>query len=425
MTPEEERAPLPAVVRALHATASPKELRLERGTYVVGASSRADFVVDDDSVSRRHASLTLTPRGVLVEDLKSSNGTFYLGQRVEKMVLALGSHLRIGDIELYIDADPAALEAGGSGPERYRELLGVSAPMRELFLKLARLEGSLVNILILGESGTGKELIARSIHQGSAVARGPFVPVDCGAIPSGLIASTLFGHRKGAFTGAVTSQVGAFEAANDGTLFLDEIGELPLEAQPALLRALESGHIQPVGETTPRPVRVRVLAATNRDLGAAIEQEQFRQDLYYRLAVVLLQVPPLRDRTEDIEVLVRRFASEAGCGTLPKDVVAELRRRHWPGNARELRNAVQAYIAVGTLPQPRGSSASALDACLRQHVADLPPYDELKRDVIDRLTRSYLMALMSHTGGNQSAAARVSGLERSYLRTLLGRYELL
>ena len=425
MTPGTDRPPLAALIRLKDGDDSSPALRLERGSCVIGAGVGVDLVVADDTVSRQHVRLTLTPHGVLVEDLESSNGTFYLGQRVAKMVLSLGSHIRIGDVELVIDADLDELLGDGVGPDRYGELLGVSPAMRKLFHMLLRLEGSLVSILIQGDSGTGKELIARSIHHASAVARGPFVAINCGAIPRELISSTLFGHKRGAFTGAVESHVGAFEAADGGTLFLDEIGELPLESQPTLLRALESGEILPVGETDVRQVQVRVLAATNRDLLSAVEQRSFREDLYYRLAVVALHVPALSERPEDIEVLVRHFARDAGGANLPGDVVDELRQRAWPGNARELRNAVQAYVAIGALPQLRAGAASTLDTSLRGYVSKLEPYGVMKQDVVDRMTRAYLLAVMSHAGGNQSEAARVAGLERSYLRKLLLRYELL
>ncbi|MEQ9325427.1 MAG: sigma-54-dependent Fis family transcriptional regulator, partial [Polyangiaceae bacterium] len=291
---------LPAVVVVSGARATPDRYRLERGSCVVGAGSQADLIVDDPEVSRRHVELTLVPEGVLVADLGSRNGTFYLGQRVERMTLALGSRLKIGSAELRLEVDPDALTAADDAPSEYRGLRGSSAPMRKLFARLSRLEGSLVNVLIQGESGVGKELIASALHQGSSLAAEPMVTLNCGALPRELVASELFGHNKGAFTGAHADREGAFERADGRTLFLDEIGELPLDVQPMLLRALESGEVTRVGGNAPKRVKVRVIAATNRDLSDEVAAARFREDLYFRLAVVTLEVPPLRDRAADI-----------------------------------------------------------------------------------------------------------------------------
>src|SRR6185503_10855221 len=228
-------------------------------------------------------------------------------------------------VEIAIDPDLVSLhgspEAESAG---YRGLVGVSAAMRRIFAILLRLEGSLINVLIEGESGVGKELIARALHEGSSVHEGPLVIVNCAALGRELVLSELFGHRKGAFTGAVEARKGAFEAADGGTLFLDEIGELPLDVQPMLLRALESGEAKPLGENAPRKVRVRVVAATSRDLEQEMQAGRFREDLYYRLAVVKLTIPPLRERPEDVEVLAQRFASAAGLGALPPEVIERL-----------------------------------------------------------------------------------------------------
>jgi transcriptional regulator with GAF, ATPase, and Fis domain len=295
--------------------------------------------------------------------------------------------------------------------------------MRHLCAILQRLEGSLVNVLVQGESGVGKELVARAIHQGSPRADGPLVVVNCGAIARELILSELFGHKKGAFTGALERRVGAFEAADGGTIFLDEIGELPLEVQPVLLRALESGEVRPVGENEAKTVSVRVIAATNRDLEEGVKAGAFRADLYYRLAVVKLAVPPLRERPEDIELLAQSFARAAGVG-LPAEVLDKLSRRPWAGNARELRNAVEAYAALGTLPEGGGPESPLLDFALRQVVDLARPYAEQKELVAEAFARSYLRALLAKTAGNQSEAARISGLERSYLGKLLVKYRI-
>jgi DNA-binding NtrC family response regulator len=290
---------------------------------------------------------------------------------------------------------------------------------------LLGLEGSLVNVLVTGESGTGKELVARALHDGSSVAAGPFVTVNCGAIPRELVASELFGHRRGAFTGAVDARKGAFESADGGTLFLDEIGELPVDVQPSLLRALESGEIRAVGADRVSNVRVRVVAATNRDLRTEVGAGRFREDLFYRLAVVELAMPALRERIEDIEELANAFATAAGAPALDAQTIAKLHARRWPGNVRELRNVVQAYIALGQLPRegPAGG-VDSLDDALTRLIDVSRPYADLKDDLTDRFTRLYLEALMKHTQNNQSAAARMSGLDRSWLWRLLVKHEV-
>jgi DNA-binding NtrC family response regulator len=306
----------------------------------------------------------------------------------------------------------------------YRGMVGVSRPMRRLFAMLTRLEGSLAAVLIHGESGVGKELVARALHEGSSVSGAPFVPVNCGAIPRELVASELFGHRRGAFSGAHEARRGAFESADGGTLFLDEIGELPLEIQAVMLRALDLGEIRPVGDDTSRRVKVRVVAATNRNLETEVRANRFRQDLFYRLAVVRLNVPALRERPDDIEPLARRFAATIGLQSLDPGVIAQLRARSWPGNARELLNAIQVYAALGDVPEAPRIGADVLDQGLGELVDVNRPYADQKDEMTDRFTRIYLRALLAHTAGNQSQAAKLAGLNRSYLGKLLGKYGL-
>ena len=247
------------------------------------------------------------------------------------------------------------------GRASYGELVGSSSAMRQVFGMLSRLESSLVNVLVERESGTGKELVARAIHEHSPAAAGPFVALNCGAMDRSLARSELFGHRRGAFTGASEAHAGAFEAASGGTLFLDEIGELPYDVQPLLLRALEAGAITRMGDTDQHLVKVRIVAATNRDLASEVRAGNFRDELYFRLAVVRIALPPLRDRPEDIALLAQRFAQEVGLSELGADVSRELGRRRWPGNARELRNAIHAYAVLGSVPEHRCEREGALD----------------------------------------------------------------
>jgi DNA-binding NtrC family response regulator len=387
---------------------------------VVGAGHDADFVLEDETVSRRHVELKLVPEGVELVDLGSRNGTFYLGQRVQHMVLALGSRIRLGRVELILSADEeevsrlSAAEADG-----YGALIGSSPVMRHVYGVLERLEGSLATVLLTGESGTGKEVVARTLHERSLVAAGPFVAVNCGALDRALVRSELFGHARGAFTGAIESRAGAFEAASGGTLFLDEVAELPLDTQPVLLRALEMATVQRVGETTERKVKVRLVAATNRKLEELVREGKFREDLYYRLLVVRLTLPPLRDRPADIPELVRKFALDLGLPPIPPGVMAQLTARAWPGNVRELKNAVQAYAALGSLPVAAGAGDGNIDVALRAAVDLAKPYADLKDALLERFQRVYLELLMAQTDGNQSEASRISGIDRSHLNKLL------
>jgi transcriptional regulator with GAF, ATPase, and Fis domain len=417
--------PLGAIVRVVDATARPQTKKLGATPIKIGKGDDNDIVINVSTVSRQHVELALDGDGVVVTDLGSKNGSFYLGQRIEKMRLTLGARIKLGDeVTLAIEPDQESLAGLAYDGDSYRDMLGTSAQMRHIFAILKRLEGSLATVLVDGESGVGKEVIARAIHEGSRVASGPMVVLNCGALPRELIGSELFGHKRGAFTGATENRKGAFESADGGTLFLDEIGELPVDLQPSLLRALETGDVRPIGGDSSRKVTVRVIAATNRDLEAEVQNGGFREDLFYRLAVVRMSVPPLRERVEDIEPLARGFAKHAGLPELPPAVIEQLKARAWPGNARELRNAVQAYAALGVLPQPSRSKAATLDLGLREMVDPRVPYAEQKDAFVDRFTQAYLERLLENTGGNQSAAARVAGLDRGYLGKLVQKYNL-
>jgi DNA-binding NtrC family response regulator len=417
--------PLGAVVRFEGAQARPPVLRLGAGPSVVGSAPNCDVVVADKAVSRQHLELELVADGVRVRDLGSRNGTFFQGQRVERMTVGLGARLSLGSATLVLDADRSELDhAPVLEEDNYRGIVGVSPAMRRMFGAMQRLEGSLVTVLVEGESGVGKERVALALHEGSRVADGPFLPINCGAIPRELVASELFGHRRGAFSGALDARRGAFEAADGGTLFLDEIGELPLEMQPMLLRALELGEVRSLGDDAARRVSVRVVAATNRDLEADVRVGRFRHDLFYRLAVVRLAVPPLRERPEDVAPLARLFAAGAGLSDLPEAVVAELAHRSWPGNVRELKNAVTGYAALGALPQARSRAPGELERLVGELVDPDRPLAEQKEDLVDAFTRSYLRTVLARAAGNQSEAARRAGLNRSYMLRLLAKYGL-
>ena len=340
------------------------------------------------------------------------------------MVVGLGGQLTLGRVTLAIEADTEALREGLSfGGVGYAGILGETLPMRQLFALLTRLEGSLASVLVEGESGVGKELVARALHDNSRVSNGPFVTVNCGAIAHELVAAELFGYHKDGLSGAQGGKQGAFESADNGTLFLDEIAELPLDVQPVLLRALETGEVRSVGSDATRRVHVRILAASNRDLSSEVKAGRFREDLFYRLAVVRLLVPPLRERLPDVKVLARHFAESAGLGGLPDDVVAQLQSRSWPGNVRELRNAIQYYAALGTVPADRARwGGDSLDMSLSEFVDVAQTYADQKDALFERFTRVYLQRLMLAAKNNQSEAARISAIDRTYLRKLLAKF---
>jgi two-component system, NtrC family, response regulator AtoC len=298
-------------------------------------------------------------------------------------------------------------------------LVGRSPGLLEVYKQVARAAASDVPVLITGETGTGKEMVARSLHQRSARAKGPFIPVDCGAIAESLMESELFGHAKGSFTGASSARRGLFEEADGGTLFLDEIGDVGSRVQSQLLRALQEGEIRRVGESQTVKVDVRVVAATNKDLKAAVEEGRFREDLLYRLDVVHLHLPPLRDRREDIPSLVEHFAASHARGAAPVVTQAAMERLtgyDWPGNVRQLENVVARAIALsssgiigpGDIPAPIG------DAPVKStnFASDLPTLAEL--------SRRYAAHVLQHTGGNKSEAARLLDVDRKTLYKLIG-----
>ncbi len=424
---EKRPGPLVAFVRLRGPDGSAGSLRLTTAPSVIGTGSDCDLVVSDRTVSRRHVELSLVPEGVLVRDLDSRNGTFYLGQRVERIVLNIGAQLMLGGegltVDLHLDDAVLANELHYEEDE-YHNMLGTAPAMKRLFALLSRLEGSLATVLIEGESGVGKQLVAEAIHAGSSRASGPLDTVNCGAIPKDLIGTELFGHKRGAFTGAYESRKGAFERARSGTLFLDEIAELPLELQPALLRVLESRVFRPVGGEQDLPTDARIIAATNRDLEVEVAAGGFREDLFYRLAVVRLEVPALAERRQDVPRLAQKFARDFELDALPAEILGELERREYPGNVRELRNVVQGYAALGVLPRKNRSQAQVLDLALAAAVDTSSSYAAQKELIVDVFTRHYLVELMKQTGGNQSAAARIAGLDRTHLGRLLAKFGL-
>jgi DNA-binding NtrC family response regulator len=309
--------------------------------------------------------------------------------------------------------------------------------MRMVFALLDRAAASSSTILVEGETGTGKEATVRSIHEASARRGGPYVIVDCGAIPGHLLESELFGHEKGAFTGAVDRRIGAFEAADGGTIFLDEIGELPLELQPKLLRVLESRHVRRVGSAQHRDLDFRVVAATNRDLRQEVNAGRFRADLYYRLGVVRIRLPPLRERPEDVAILAQHILDRLDAPVEDKapfttpEFIARLSAGAWTGNVRELRNFLEQCVvlrhelAVTTDDVPDGDGDGDGGARDRALVVDVgKPYAEERRRALDAFEAAYVAGVLEAHGNNVSRAARAAGLGRVYFYELLRRHRI-
>src|SRR5262249_37652823 len=323
---------------------------LDEGTTMVGTHADNDLVLSDATVSRYHLEVRVRRDGIEVRDLDTTNGTKHGGARVGQVVLTGAARLRLGKhTELDVEPVDASVELSEWPGDRFGDVLGSTSPMKRLFALLAKAAPTEATILLQGGTGTGQEANAEAVHHASRRARGPFIVVDCGSIPHELIASELFGHAKGSFTGAAADKQGLIEAANRGTLFLDEIGELALDLQPQLLRVLDRRQIRRVGKTQSVDVDIRVIAATHRALGAMVRAGQFREDLYYRLAVVATQVPPLRDRKQDIPALATWFAEKMGRGSFAQSpsLLDQLQRHDWPGNVRELRNVVERALSLG------------------------------------------------------------------------------
>jgi DNA-binding NtrC family response regulator len=393
----------------------------------IGTHSSNDLVLFDPSVSRFHCKLSFDDDVWRVQDTGSLNGTELDGVRIRDADLKGEGTLTLGDCVLQARGLEPAIEVTVPDAESFGSLAGTSVAMRKLFAQLEKVAASEINVLVEGESGTGKELVASEIFQRGPRADKAFVIVDCGAISPSLVESELFGHVRGAFTGADRDRIGAFEAANEGTVFLDEIGELPLELQPKLLRAIEARAIRRVGDVRARKVDVRVIAATNRDLHREVNRGRFREDLYFRLAVMTVQVPPLRERIEDLPALVRSFLT--ALGVTPQDqrdlfspsVLAELAGHDWPGNVRELRNYVERSVVLQeALPASKRLSPEPASP-----ESDTPvPFKLAKDAVVDTFERSYLSALLESTAGNISKAARKGGMDRMYLHRLIQKHGL-
>ncbi|HVH44024.1 MAG TPA: sigma 54-interacting transcriptional regulator [Labilithrix sp.] len=392
-------------------------------TFVVGSSPTADLRLSDDRVAPEHLRLSLHSDGVRVRDLDTNGGTWMGTLRINDVILSKSTSFLLGETTLVLQIEDGPPVDHADATKRFGEAIGESSAMRRLFSVLEQASSSDVSVLINGESGVGKDVLATALHARSERAGGRFVAVDCGAISPSLIESELFGHERGAFTGADCQRVGAFVQADGGTLFLDEIGELPIDLQPKLLRTLESREVRPVGARSTRPVDVRIIAATNRNLAQAVSANEFRRDLYYRLAVLRVDVPPLRERKEDILPLARAFLKRISgheTATIPPELEALLLSYSWPGNVRELKNIIHRYAVLGTASplftgEPSGANTSSLDDL--SHLS----YQEARAVALERFERTYVPSVLTRVGNVVAHAALHAGVRRASFHRMLKR----
>jgi DNA-binding NtrC family response regulator len=407
-----------------------KSLRGEKRSLLFGTHPSSDLVLTDPHVSRLHARLDVEDAEYVIRDLGSTNGTRVGGVRIREACLEDGTVVEIGQTRVRFKLLDEPFKIALAAEDTFEGLLGRSVPMREVFALCARVAPTEAPVLIQGETGTGKELVARAIHQRSRRTGKPFVVLDCGAVPPTLIESELFGHERGAFTGAVQSRAGVFERAHGGTVFLDELGELSIELQPKLLRVLESGELMRLGAEKEKVVDVRIVAATNRDLTRLIAEGRFRADLYYRLAVIRIVVPPLRERRDDIPHLAAAFARAALEGYRPplapvtlEAVFERLKHHEWPGNVRELRNIVERAVI---LADPKLIRAGALDAAqeLGRSVENSIHRRISLRAARAEREREYLTDLLRVTEGDLDEASRIAQVHRKSLERLIRKHKI-
>lgn len=432
-----------------------KVFDISKTKIYVGRSPVNDITIKDTSISSTHFELRAEEDGLLLRDLGSTNGTLLGGCRVREVYLAPNTSFRAGNTTFSFQPSDEVVEIPLSAEEHFQGVIGRSVAMREVFATLAKVAPSELTCLIEGDTGTGKERIARAIHDASRRSSKPYVVLDCSSIPKDLMESYVFGHEKGAFTGAVSLHKGAFEQANGGTLFMDEIGELDISLQPKLLRVLENREFKRVGGNQTIRTDVRVIAATNRDLRQMVNEGTFREDLYFRLGVINLALPSLKGRREDIPLLVESFLADVATRRpdMPKfrltaDALDMLLSYSWPGNVRELKNVIDRAASLASsatieradlqlanslsaspmamieAPATRGGSVVDSDDVSKIKVDLNLPYKEGKQVVLDIFEYDYLKKLIAEFDGNISQAAKQAGLTRYHLRELLKKHDL-
>ena len=414
-----------------------REKVFDQSAITIGAMEDNDLVLNHETVSRYHGKVVQEQDGYILVDLASTNGTFINRVRIREAYLRPGCTMQIGKVELQFYFADEKVPIVPSRKDRLGPLVGRSIKMREIYGIIEKIAPTGTTVVIEGETGTGKEVVAQAIHQLSDRTTGPMMVFDCGAVPENLIESELFGHEKGSFTGAVMTRQGLFEMAHGGTLFLDELGELSLDLQPKLLRALEQREIRRVGSNKPIRVDVRVIAATNRNLEEEVRAGRFREDLFYRLSVVRIALPPLRERPEDITPLTRHLLDTGAFNRLPggghrvEDIDREaldlLAGYRWPGNVRELVNVIERAISFS-----EGGAIKPADLPETIRLAGSNPgisaatgevtFKDAKERWITSFERDYILALLKKNNGNISHAAREADIDRKYFRKLMRKY---
>ncbi|MBK7539028.1 MAG: sigma 54-interacting transcriptional regulator [Myxococcales bacterium] len=448
------------------------EWTFDREEVRIGSMDDNDVVLDDDTVSRYHCKIVQEDTGYVLVDLRSTNGSFVNKVRVREAFLKPGCQVSVGQSQFRFNAREEEVEIVPSRADHCGGLIGGNSRMREIYTIIEKIAPTATTVVIDGETGTGKEVVAQTIHSLSPRSRGELVVFDCGAVPPNLIESELFGHEKGSFTGAMMTRQGLFELADGGTLFLDELGELPLDLQPKLLRALEQREVRRVGSSKALKVDVRIIAATNRNLEDEVRAGRFRQDLFYRLSVVRLHLPSLRDRADDIPALVEHFLAHGAYNRNPdnsprvrqfsREAMVALQAYPWPGNVRELVNVVERavsfcdhetvgagdlpdYIRTAKPPRPPtarpitapGAAAAVISAPppppQQVILPPRPPLDftaegvtfkDAKERWVASFERDYILQLLRRHGGNISHAARDADIDRKYFRKLMKKYDI-
>lgn len=406
--------------------ATGKKVSVEQGVAEIGSDPSNDLVVEHATVSRFHCEVKIEDQRLVVKDLGSTNGTFVENVRVKDGYLREGQRLKLGQAVVRLELVDRHHAIEVSQESSFGELVGFSAAMRIAFATLEKAAKTDSTIIIEGETGTGKSRAAQAMHEKSARAAKPFLVVDCGAMPPALLEAELFGHEKGAFTGAATRRLGVFEEAAGGTVLLDEIGELPLELQPRLLRVLEDRQIRRLGQNQWTKVDVRILAATHRDLRADVNSGKFRQDLYFRLAVARVRLPSLREHPEDLEQVATALLERLGAskkthpGLYARSFFEQLKTAAWPGNVRELRNYLERCLLFEeAVPlqqddvSPKGKEAAPVLG---------GPLSDARQKAIDAFERTYLAKLLERHGGKVSQAAVEAEVDRVYLYRLLRKH---
>ena len=430
-----------------------RTLEFDKEVVRIGGMDDNDIILRDDTVSRYHCRIVQDEPGYIVEDLHSTNGTYVNDVRIREAYLAPGCSIGVGKARLAFHAREEEVRIVPSSRDRCGLLIGQNSRMREIYAILEKISPSAATVVIEGETGTGKEVVAQTIHGLSPRAERELIVFDCGAVPPNLLESELFGHEKGSFTGAIMTRRGLFEAADGGTIFLDEIGELPLELQPKLLRSIERREIRRVGATKPIKVDVRILAATNRNLKDEVKAGRFREDLYYRLSVVRLPLPALRERRDDVPLLAQHILDTASynrdAGGQPHlrgispEALEALCAYDWPGNVRELVNVIERavsfcdgdVIGLGDLPEPLSSMAGAPamsafdmvrppDSVAEAMDDELVAFKDAKEQWVSRFERDYIVLLLKRYKGNISHAAREADIDRKYFRKLMKKHDI-